>query len=309
MLELLLCAWLPAELPSSLNVPYVIVLGIAQDAGAPQAGVRDPERWRPQRRALPASIAIVDPRSGKRWMIEATPAFPEQLHRLDEATGPASTSGSEGRPLDGLFLTHAHMGHYSGLIHLGREAMSTRSLPLYVMPRMSAFLRSNGPWSQLVELEQVSLRTMKPGVPVELREDLSVTPLLVPHRDEFSETVGFIVRGPHRGLAFIPDVDKWSRWGERPPIEAVIRSVDVALLDGTFFAEGELPHRSMAEIPHPFITESLKRFGSLDEKERRKIRFIHLNHTNPALDPEGPAARSVVASGMSIARSGDRHRL
>ena len=79
----------------------------------------------------------------------------------------------------------------------------------------------------------------------------------MPHRDEYSETVGFLIRGPRRRVAFIPDIDKWERWSR--PIEEAVAGCDVAYLDGTFFADGELPGRDMAEIPHPFVVESLRR--------------------------------------------------
>ena len=62
----------------------------------------------------------------------------------------------------------------------------------------------------------------------------------------------------------------------------------------------------MADIPHPFIVESLRRFAPLPEKEREKVRFIHLNHTNPALDRRSAAASAVIDAGHDIARLGER---
>lgn len=167
--------------------PFVVVLGIAQDGGAPQAGSSDHPGWDdPAKRHLVSSLALVDPRAGQRWLFDATPDFPEQLHRLDEIAPAQESPG-----LAGIFLTHAHIGHYLGLAHLGREVIGARSVPVHAMPRMARFLRGNGPWSQLVDLENIEIREMKEGRAVKLAEDLSVTPLLVPHRDEFSETVAF----------------------------------------------------------------------------------------------------------------------
>jgi pyrroloquinoline quinone biosynthesis protein B len=279
--------------------PYLVVLGIAQDGGYPQAGMKESPAWEDHSlRRLVASLGVVDPGSGRRWLIEATPDFKDQLHRLDRQAPVEETPG-----LAGIFLTHGHMGHYTGLLHLGREAMGARRVPVYAMPRMAALLRGNAPWELLVRLEHIELRPLAAGVAVELAPGLRVTPFEVPHRDEYTETVGFLVQGPRRAALFLPDIDKWERWDEQGQrIESWIERVDIAYLDGTFFADGEVPGRSMAEIPHPFIEESLRRFSALPEAERRKVRFIHLNRTNPALDPAGAAVRRIEEAGMAVAR-------
>lgn len=292
-----------AAAPDGTPAPYLLVLGIAQDGGYPQAGTKDDPAWEnASRRRLATSLALVDPATGRRFLFEATPDFREQLRRLDLAAAAPGVPG-----LDGIFLTHAHVGHYLGLAQLGREVIGARGVPLWAMPRMESFLRGNGPWSQLVELGNVELRPLRAGVAVELGGGLAVTPFLVPHRDEYSETVGFRIAGPNRSALLLPDIDKWERLdaaGTR--IEDLIASVDVAYLDGTFFTDGEIPGRAMAEIPHPFVSESLARFAALPPAERAKIRFIHLNRTNPALDPDSPAAESVRAAGCRVAAEGER---
>jgi pyrroloquinoline quinone biosynthesis protein B len=288
------------------EAPYLVVLGVAQDGGYPQAGCRKDccaPAWRdPARRRHVASLAIVDPGSGQRWLLDATPDFREQLKMLDEA---APTPGSPG--LDGILLTHAHIGHYAGLMQLGREVMGTKRLPVYVMPRMKRYLETSGPWSQLVKLENIELRPLESGKEVKLGKRVSVMPLAVPHRDEYSETVGYRIRGPAGSALFIPDIDKWEKWST--PLEKALASVDVAYLDGTFFADGELPGRNMADIPHPFIVETMARLAGLPQQERAKVRFIHLNHSNPALDPLGDVRRRLTQAGFSVAEQGERQAL
>ena len=294
-----------AQQPSPIEStqPYLVVLGTAQDGGYPQAGCQREccaRAWRdPSQRRGVACVAIVDPASGERWLIDATPDFREQLRALDELAPPSSVPG-----INGILLTHAHIGHYTGLMHLGREVIGARKVPVYAMPRMRAFLSSNGPWDQLVRLENIDLRSMRADEPVVLNDRLTATPIPVPHRDEYSETVGFVIRGPSRSVLYISDIDKWERWDRS--IEKFIAGVDVAYLDGTFFAEGEIPGRSMAEVPHPFIEESMERFESLPESERAKIRFIHLNHTNPALQPDSSARQKIERAGFRIAEIGER---
>jgi len=290
------------EAPTNLpNTPYVVVLGIAQDAGYPQANCKKDccaLVWEdPQSRRHASCIALVDPRSGKRWLFEATPNMKLQLKQLDDISGPHDSV------VDGIFLTHAHIGHYAGLIHLGREVIGGSGIPVYAMPRMRSFLRENGPWSQLVKLNNIALKRLKADSSAVLTSDLNVIPIQVPHRDEFSETVGFIIRGPEKSVLFLPDIDKWEKWSQ--PIEDVLATVDVAYLDATFYANGEIPGRDMALIPHPFVEESMARFTDLPKSEKSKIRFIHMNHTNPMLQSESEARKTVLNAGYGIAEEGE----
>lgn len=280
----------------------LIVLGIAQDGGAPQAGRFDDPRWDDTARSrLVACLGLFDPRSGRRWMIDATPDFRRQLLDLRRAS-----EGADRPALDGVFLTHAHIGHYTGLMFLGHESLGAKAVPVWAMPKMTEFLRRNGPWDQLVRYGNIELRPLNAGVAVQLTETLAVTPILVPHRQEYSEVVGFRIQGRERAALFIPDIDSWEQLDAQGiRIEDLIGSVDLAYLDGTFFANGEIPGRDLTGFPHPFIRHSLRRFASLPAAERAKIRFIHLNHTNPALDPDSAASREIAAAGLKVARQGE----
>jgi pyrroloquinoline quinone biosynthesis protein B len=256
-----------------------------------------------RRRAV--CLGIVDEESGERWIIDATPSFPEQLHMLDESAPVEDKPG-----LAGILLTHAHIGHYTGLMFLGHEALGSRGIPVYAMPKMLEYLSTNGPWDQLVRFKNIELRRLRDKVPVELNSRISVTPFLVPHRQEYSEVVGFRIQGPNRSALFIPDIDSWEEWDEwGTRIEDEIDKVDVAYLDGTFYANGEIPGRDMSTFPHPFITHSMDRFGELPRKERAKVRFIHLNHTNPALRADSGARKTIIEKGFRVAEKGERTSL
>lgn len=260
-----------ASAPSS---PYLVVLGIAQDAGYPQANC-EKECCRPvwEGKAsgrMVSCLGLVDPQADKAWMLDATPDFKHQLELLKAQA-----------PLAGIFLTHAHIGHYTGLIHLGREVIGAQGMPVYAMPKMSAFLQENGPWSQLVSLQNITIQALQADSMIRLTESLQIRPITVPHRDEFSETVGYEIVGPNRRALFIPDIDKWGKWEHN--INELVKQVDYALLDGSFYQQGEIPGRDMSEIPHPFVTESMARFDQLPVSEREKVHFIHLNHTNPLI--------------------------
>jgi pyrroloquinoline quinone biosynthesis protein B len=277
--------------------PYLFVLGNAQDAGYPQAGCikdccervyADASNTR-----LVSSIALIDPISNENWIFDATPDFPKQLKLLSN-----QVKNSKNLP-NGIFLTHAHIGHYTGLIHLGREVMGAYKMPAYSMPKMKSFLTSNGPWSQLVSLKNIELRELKRDSAIVLNERISVTPIQVPHRDEFSETVGYVINSNSKKALFIPDIDKWSKW-DRSIVE-YIKEVDVALLDATFFKQGEI-NRDMSEVPHPFVTESMSLFKNLSEEDKNKVHFIHFNHTNPLLIDGSDAQNQVLKNGFNIAK-------
>lgn len=290
------------------DAPFVVVLGIAQDAGFPQAGCQKEccsGVWNAKmlQRSV-ASLGIVDPVSGERWMIDATPDFPDQLHRLDSVSRHRDEQG----PLDGIFLTHAHIGHYTGLMFLGHESMGAQGVRVYAMPRMSAFLTSNGPWDQLVRYDNINLLPIHEGAQIKLNDRLTVVPFRVPHREEYSEVVGFRIIGPNRSVIYLPDIDKWERWDT--PIEELIQQNDRAYLDGTFFDGDELPGRNMAAIPHPFVIDSIARFSeSLSDADRAKIHFIHFNHTNDLLRPPSAADSKIRYWHMNAAREMDEFEL
>jgi len=279
--------------------PCVIVVGTAQDGGLPQLGCAEARcegaRTDPDQRRRVTSLRLSDPRTCARWLFDASPDIGDQLK-------PAPT-----KLVDGIFLTHAHIGHYLGLAQLGREVTGSSGIPVWAGARMREFLAHNGPWSQLVDTHAIELREMPLGSEVELAPDIHVSAMPVPHRDEFSETLAYVIRGPRRTLLYLPDIDKWERWELR--LEDVLARVDIALLDGTFFADGELPGRSMAEIPHPFIVETIERLREAPAALRAKVVFTHLNHTNPACDAWSEARARIEAAGMRVAREGERIEL
>jgi len=277
--------------------PFVVVLGIAQDAGYPQIGC-DKEcckkYWDKKIAKQKVScLALFDPVTNQKWIFDATPDLTEQMHETDKF--------QKGN-LSGIFLTHAHIGHYTGLMYLGREALSSKEIPVYAMPRMYEYLKSNGPWSQLVSLKNIELKKLKPDSVIKLTAKITVTPLLVPHRDEFSETVGYSIKTTNRSVLFIPDIDKWQKWEK--DIKALVKQHDWLFLDGTFYTDGELPGRNMSEVPHPFVQESIELFKELSLTEKHKIFFIHFNHTNPLIDKLSKEYKEVKSKGFKVAVEG-----
>ncbi|EDP71673.1 coenzyme PQQ synthesis protein B [Flavobacteriales bacterium ALC-1] len=283
---------------------YITILGIAQDAGYPQINCEktcckayyDGD----EAKKLVSCLGLVDLKSEQKWLFDATPDIVEQTQILKDK------HLDNGKVIDGVFLTHAHIGHYTGLMNFGREALGGKDIPVYVMSRMKNYLKTNGPWSQLVALNNIELKALENDSILALNAALKITPLLVPHRDEYSETVGYRIEGKDKSALFIPDIDKWNKW-ERNIIEEV-KKVDYAFLDASFFRDGEL-NRDMSKIPHPFTTETTTLFENESIETKNKIYFIHFNHTNPTIQNHSPLRDSIQNLGFRFAKEGDNFEL
>ena len=282
----------------SNNTPYLIILGTVQDGGSPHLACNKNcckalTVFQKEARKVTA-LAVIEPKSNFNILFEATPDIIAQWKILPSAP-------------KAIFLTHAHMGHYSGLLQLGREALSAKNIPVYVMPRMADFLKENGPWSQLIGLENIKLFQVVANESVNFKSEIIITPILVPHRDEFSETVGYRIQGPNKTVLFIPDIDKWSKWNEN--LKAILETVDYAFLDATFFDQEEINYRPLEEIPHPLVKETIAYLDPVSQELKNKVYFIHMNHTNPLLDPKSKATQWVLSKGFHVAREGQQFRL
>jgi len=285
--------------------PYIMVLGTVQDGGSPHAAC-DKDCCAnlfdsPDKSRMVVSLGLVDPSTNSYWLFEATPDLPRQMKLAGNGLDITK------KVADGIFLTHAHIGHYTGLMYLGKESMNSSSLPVYAMPRMDSFLRNNGPWSQLVKMDNIDIKTIHHQKSISLAEDLVVTPFLVPHRDEYSETVGYKIVGPNKSLLFIPDINKWSIWDKSLIDE--LDSVDFAFIDATFYDGNEIKSRDISQIPHPFVIETQELLKDVPESTKGKIHFIHFNHTNPLLDTISMEFKQMEASPFNVARFMQRHTL
>lgn len=285
---------------NAVETTSLVVLGTVQDAGSPQIGCTKKccsgLFQNPDHNRQVSSLGLIDASLGKTYLFDATPDMVSQTHLLSQLEG-----GAKQTP-DGIFLTHAHIGHYTGLMYLGKEALDAQEVNVFAMPKIEIFLKENGPWSLLATRKNILFKELVHEQPVVLSDNITVTPFLVPHRDEFSETVGYTIQGPRKSALFIPDIDKWSVWDK--DILEEIKKVDYAFVDATFYDGEEINNRDISQIPHPFVIESMKRFSQLSKTDKAKVHFIHFNHTNPIMTPESKAAQTVISEGYRIARRG-----
>jgi len=269
------------------------ILGVAQDGGVPHLGCSKTCCSTSSVTRYVSSIMVSNQKSKASYVFDASPDLAKQLSFMKDKIS---------ENLKGIFLTHAHIGHYSGLMYLGRESFNSKNIPVYAMPRMKKFLETNGPWNQLVSLNNIKINSIINESEIVVEKDLIVKPIEVPHRDEYSETVGYFIKGPNKSAIFIPDIDKWYKWDKS--IVDLISSVDYAFIDATFYDEKEINYRDISEIPHPFVIESIKLFEGISKEEKSKIYFIHLNHTNPLLDSNSSEYKDLISRGYNVAQEG-----
>ena len=267
------------------------ILGVVQDGGMPHLGNNKTCCENIKQDKYVTSLMLMNNENNESFLFDASPDINKQLNFMGDRIK---------KDLKGIFLTHAHIGHYTGLMYFGREALNSKLVNVYAMPRMKKFLEENGPWSQLVSLQNISIIELSNESKISIDSNVIVQPVEVPHRAEFSETVGYKIYGPNKTALFIPDIDKWYLW-EKSIIDE-IKQVDYAIIDATFYDSKEVNYRDISEIPHPFVTESMDLFDSIDIKEKNKIYFIHLNHTNPLLNEQSKQYKSVTNKGYNVAK-------
>ncbi|CAM9175526.1 unnamed protein product, partial [Pylaiella littoralis] len=319
----------------------VVLLGCAQDAGLPQMGCACQRcayaRSNPgYEDGMPACLALVDETEGKVFLIDATPQLRHQLWYIQH------TNRRGGHPLElgGILLTHAHAGHYTGLLQLGKEEADVRDVPVFCTPSMASFLQNNQPWAQLVERGNIEIRELdvdetgsnssSDAVPVSLTPSLSVLPVLVPHRAELSDTVAYVVtikssRGEYAAASTTAPLSSTSQpatpaaissrqkvvtllycpdtdgWsGWKRAIRSWCEDVDVALLDATFYSKDELKGRDMSEVSHPIAQVTMAELLGC----KAEVVLIHLNHTNPLLTADSPERAKALAAGFKVGTFG-----
>ncbi|WP_042148615.1 MBL fold metallo-hydrolase [Paucisalibacillus sp. EB02] len=276
------------------------IIGTAQDGGLPhpncfcencKCAIKDPNF-----RRTASALAIVLPQEKEWHLIDATPDLKEQMGKVQ------LKYHLEGKIMRNIFLTHAHMGHLPGLLLLGKEGINSKHVPVFAGTKMKNLLVNNAPWSLLTKLSNILIKELKNNEPIHVDSLFTVTPILVPHRNEFSETFAFWINGPNKRVLYIPDIDQWEEW-DLDIVEAC-KKADICLLDGTFHSPKDLSHikRDIGEIPHPLMTTTMEKLQHLTSQTT--IYFTHLNHSNPTIDPDGQERKELLKRGFFIAEDG-----
>ncbi len=291
---------LSITIPIYAQSEYIYILGNTQDAGMPHIGCKHKfclDNFNKYEEFYVTSIAVINSDLKKYILFEATPDITYQLNHI-------KNNIFKDFPLpEAIYITHAHIGHYSGLMYFGREALGSTNQLVKVLPKMSNFLKTNGPWSQLFNLNNIQIQNIKFHVSNLELSNIIVTPIQVPHRDEYSETAGYIIKGKNKKALFIPDIDKWEKWDKN--LIELVKDFDYLLLDATFYDSKEI-NRDISEIPHPLVSETISHLNGLSKENKNKIYFIHMNHTNPMLNINSDLSKLIINKGFNIARLGQK---
>ncbi len=273
------------------------MLGIAQDGGRPQAGCSKSccIGLSPSEHSYPTSLGIIS--DNNLHIIDVTRHLANQLQYLDNRV-----------PTE-VWLTHAHFGHVDGLGLFGRETMNVRGVKLHVSKSMAELIHQTPNWNLMIEQGVFVIQEMTDRQ-IEQQPGFSITPLLVPHRGELSDTHAFIIRGENKSLLYLPDHDSWDETLALYKMNTIREwltslNVDIALIDGTFWSSDELSSRNQASVPHPPIKQTIEMLGYKQHGDPDII-FFHLNHTNPVYDEWSEEYTQVVEMGWSIAKQGMR---
>ena len=153
-------------------------------------------------------------------------------------------------------------------------------------------------FKQLIDNQNIILKDMYNNIDIKLTDNVSISAFLVPHRNELSETVGYKIKSNKKSLIYIPDIDSWDEWDT--DLNDLMQNNDILILDGTFYSKDEIKNRNIEKIPHPSIIDSMIIMQHNRSKEKNKVYFTHLNHTNRALDENSEEYNNVITSGYNI---------
>ena len=278
----------------------VVLLGVAQDGGRPQPGCAKPccIGLSSNDISYPTSLGVIE--SDQIHLIDVTRHLANQLQYLGN------------RIPNYVWLTHAHFGHVDGLGLFGRETMNAKGIPLYASKKMQQLITDTPQWRIMVEQGVFVPREMSNNNKVEFGE-LTIEPILVPHRDELSDMHAFVISSSQNKLLYLPDHDTWEETLSMYNCHDIRQwlkelAIDIALIDGTFWSEDELQSRNQEKVPHPPIKQTIEMLGYKQQGDP-EIYFIHLNHTNPVYDQWSEQHAQVIEMGWKIGKQGMKIKL
>ena len=111
------------------NSPFIYVLGNVQDAGLPHIGCDEEiciNAYTEKIKYYSTSLALVDIQNHEYSLFDITLDISDQLRLI------GNDIFSEFILPSNIFITHAHLGHYAGLMYFGREALGSKGIKVNV---------------------------------------------------------------------------------------------------------------------------------------------------------------------------------
>ena len=294
---------------------FLKLLGTAAGGGVPQWNCActlctlcrtEPERIHPR---LQTQAAVSS--DGERWfLINASPDLRLQIESTPELC-PTPRRGQRNTPIAGIVLTSADLDQVLGLLLL-REF---QPLTIYATSLVRRVLQANSFFSMLTRVpNQLTWVDVVPETPFSL-DRITCTPLplagSLPHyANDFSDqtpgeaSLGLIFDTPNTRIAYTPSVPEIT-----PQLLTVYETSDVIFVDGTFWTNAELT-RTHAGTPlaraigHVPISGDDGTIALLSGITRPRKYYIHINNTNPILDPQSLEAEFVRKNGWELGHDG-----
>ncbi len=247
---------------------------------------------------------------GRGWyLVNASPDLRAQI----ESFSPLQPSGNQARhsPIEGVLLTNADLDHVLGLFLL-REAPRLRVVaPVAVMKTLVRGLRLTDVLqaSCVIEFYQPAPEGFVPlpgpgGLRFRALPLSSQAPPYAPDVASGVQSVAYELLDEATGgrLVVAPDVAAPSA-----ELQAAMATADAVLFDGTFWSGDELQKISGKPRTADDMGHQVIRGGSLPVlralKAPRRI-YLHINNTNPILDPASPERAEVDAAGIIVGEDG-----
>lgn len=288
-----------------------VVLGAAAGGGLPQWNCGCANCVGARAGSIPtltqSSLAVtVD---GARWAIlNASPDIGRQLL----ATPALHPTGPRSSPVRAVLLTNGDIDHVAGLLTL-REA---QPFDLWMTAEIAGVIAGNPVFAALAP-DLVVRRCVALDQPFDLLPGLSATLFAVPGKVPLylegaqvvtdligEQTVGVELTAAGRRIHYIPGCARLTE-----DLAARLTGSDAVFFDGTVWADDEmirlgLGTKTGARMGHMAMSGpegSLKAFAGLTLG--RKI-YVHMNNTNPVVDPASPERAMAQAAGWTIATDG-----
>jgi pyrroloquinoline quinone biosynthesis protein B len=253
------------------------------------------------------------------FLLNVSPDIRQQILAFPDL-GPHPSMGMRGTRIAGCLLTDAELDHVAGLLLLREGSSFAIICPACVRLCLSQFIPiesllssyADPVWSELslTSRQELALPDGGPsGLHVRAFELGRHVPRYV--RKEFTGASGCVI-----GLE-IEDVKTGGRCVYAPGVEAISEPLvaaaakaDCLLIDGTFWSDdepircaiGDRTARHMGHVPVSGFDGTLAWLGQLPVRHRV---YVHINNTNPMLDPRGTQYRSVTENGVRVAADGD----
>ncbi|MCV3270726.1 pyrroloquinoline quinone biosynthesis protein PqqB [Roseobacter sinensis] len=289
---------------------HLIVLGAGAGGGLPQwnCGCRNCKDARDGTIASMTQSSVAVSANGSDWaVLNASPDIRAQVQRVRQM----HPGALRGTPIASVVLTNGDIDHIAGLLTLREKTPFTT----YATASGLEILESNSVFNVL-DAELVARHRIELEAPFEAAPGLRTTAFSVPGKvalflegdtlnleEAGEQTVGLILETEAARAIYIPGCAKVPDW-----LLERLEGADLLLFDGTVWnnddmqqtGTGEKTGARMGHLPLNGAEGSLKRLAGV---EGRKV-YIHINNTNPILQPESPERAEVEARGWEIAYDG-----